>query len=129
MSAFYRGSARYFLYRWHSGASDYLIWNCHQHAFVIAGVYVRPQLLPEKNFPGYAYLPGKYPHPVRNPLSHSYQSDLGTVVAVEGSLSSYVCRWGIDLFNHRFFWEAYEAWELLWHARNKPPSLAFSSRD
>ena len=24
--------------------------------------------------------------------------------------------WGIDLFNHGFYWEAHEAWEPLWRA-------------
>ncbi|MER8480813.1 MULTISPECIES: DUF309 domain-containing protein [unclassified Mesorhizobium] len=39
-----------------------------------------------------------------------------TVVAVEESLSSNGFRWGIDLFNHGYYWEAHEAWEPLWHA-------------
>jgi hypothetical protein len=116
MRTFYRGSARYFFTRWHSGRSDYLIWNCQQRAFVIAGSMSRSRLVPEKNFPGYAYLPGKHPHPVRDPLGHSYQCDPVTVVAVEESLSSNVFRWGIDLFNHGYYWEAHEAWEPLWHA-------------
>ncbi|WP_245318402.1 MULTISPECIES: DUF309 domain-containing protein [unclassified Mesorhizobium] len=110
------GQRKIFLYRWHSGASDYFIWNCHQHAFVIAGSMSRPRLLPEKSFPGYAYLPGKHPHPIRDPLGHSYQSDPVTVVTVEESLTSNVFRWGIDLFNHGYYWEAHEAWEPLWHA-------------
>jgi len=82
---------------------------------MIAGSMPRPRLLPEKSFPTYAYLPGKHPHPVRDPLGHSYQSDPVTVVAVEESLSSNVFRWGIDLFNHGYYWEAHEAWEPLWH--------------
>lgn len=99
-----------------TGASDYFIWNCYQRAFMIAESMSRPRLVPERNFPGYAYLPGKHPHPVRDPLGHSYQSDPVTVVAVEVSLSSNVFRWGIDLFNHGYYWEAHEAWEPLWHA-------------
>ncbi|ESW67067.1 hypothetical protein X772_34775 [Mesorhizobium sp. LSJC280B00] len=43
----------------------------------------RPRLLPEKTFPSYAYLPGKYPHPVRDPLGHSYRSDPVTVAVAE----------------------------------------------
>lgn len=75
----------------------------------------RPRLLPEKSFPAYAYLPGKHPHPVRDPSGHSYQN--GPVsVAVEEALVSEVFRWGIDLFNHGYYWEAHEAWEPLWHA-------------
>ncbi|MER8440411.1 DUF309 domain-containing protein [Mesorhizobium sp. M1312] len=38
------------------------------------------------------------------------------IVAVEDSLNSDVFRWGIDLFNHGYYWEAHEAWEPLWHA-------------
>lgn len=79
----------------------------------------RPRLLPERNFPGYAYQPGKNPHPVRNPLGHSYRSEPLTVVTVEESLSSHVFRWGIDLFNHGYYWEAHEAWEPLWHAAKR----------
>jgi hypothetical protein len=37
-------------------------------------------------------------------------------VAVEAALGSSVFRWGIDLFNHGYYWEAHEAWEPLWHA-------------
>lgn len=91
-----------FLCGWTSGANDWFIWNCHQCTFMIAGSMSRPRLVPEKNFPGYAYLPGKYPHPVRDPFGHSYQSDPATVVAVEDSLSSDVFRWGIDLLNHGY---------------------------
>jgi hypothetical protein len=72
------------------------------------------RLLPEKSFPAYAYLPGKHPHPVRDPLGHSYRNDPVTVV-VEAALGSDVFRWGIDLFNHGYYWEAHEAWEPLWH--------------
>ncbi|WP_342633889.1 DUF309 domain-containing protein [Mesorhizobium kowhaii] len=81
------------------------------------------------NFPGYAYLPGKHPHPVRDPLGYSYQSDPGTVVTVEESLSSNVFRWGIDLFNHGYYWEAHEAWEPLWHAAKQSAQHPCSSRD
>ncbi|WP_244421687.1 DUF309 domain-containing protein [Allomesorhizobium alhagi] len=75
----------------------------------------RPRLLPEKRFPTYAYLPGKQPHPVRDPRGHSYRSKPVTV-AVEAALGSDVFRWGIDLFNHSYYWEAHQAWEPLWHA-------------
>ncbi|WP_246462237.1 DUF309 domain-containing protein [Mesorhizobium sangaii] len=82
---------------------------------MIAGSMSRSRLLPEKNFPSYAYLPGKHPHPVRDPLGHSYQSDPVTV-AIDEALSSNEFRWGIDLFNHGYYWEAHEAWEPIWHA-------------
>ncbi|WP_394885884.1 DUF309 domain-containing protein (plasmid) [Mesorhizobium sp. AaZ16] len=36
------------------------------------------------------------------------------IVAVEAALGR--CVWGIDRFNHGYYWEAHEAWEPLWHA-------------
>jgi hypothetical protein len=83
--------------------------------FVIAGSMPRPRLQPQKSFPTYAYLPGKHPHPVRDPRGHSYRNEPVTV-AVEAALGSDVFRWGIDLFTHGYYWEAHEAWEPLWHA-------------
>ncbi len=53
--------------------------------FVIAGSLPRPRLLHEKSFPTYAYLPGKHPHPVRDPRGHSYRNEPVTV-AVEAAL-------------------------------------------
>jgi len=75
----------------------------------------RPRLLPERAFPAYAYLPGRQPHPVRDPGGHSFAKEppvitLGTGLALE------TFHWGIDLFNHGYYWEAHEAWEGLWHA-------------
>ena len=37
------------------------------------------------------------------------------------------CRWylfGLDLFNHGYYWEAHEAWEALWHACGRYGELA-----
>ena len=31
-----------------------------------------PRLVPDRPLPPYAYLPGRYPHPVRDPLGHSF---------------------------------------------------------
>ena len=36
------------------------------------GSMLRPRWLPQKSFPPYAYLPGREPHPVRDPTGHSY---------------------------------------------------------
>jgi hypothetical protein len=33
-------------------------------------------------------------------------------------------RYGIDLFNHGFYWEAHEAWESLWHAAGRRGPIA-----
>ena len=74
------------------------------------GSMLRPRWLPEKSFPPYAYLPGRQPHPVRDPAGHSYRVE-PMPVAAEASLGSDVFLWGLDLFNHGYYWEAHEAWE------------------
>lgn len=89
---------------------------------MFVGSVSRPRLLPEMSFPTYAYLPGKHPHPVRDPLGHSYRND-PVNVAVGEALGSDVFRWGIDLFNHGYYWEAHEAWEPLWHAAKQSAQL------
>ena len=80
----------------------------------------RPRLLPDRSFPGYAYLPGKGPHPIRDPGGHSYGVQPGLVVA---SLDSEEFAWGQDLFNHGYYWEAHEAWEGIWQISNRGSPL------
>ena len=81
-----------------------------------------PRWLPQKRLPPYAYLPGKNPHPVRDPTGHSYH--VGPIpVAAEASLSSDAFLWGLDLFNHGYYWEAHEAWEGLWQAADRDGPL------
>ena len=80
----------------------------------------RPRLLPDKLFPSYAYLPGKGPHPVRDPGGHSYGVQSVLVIV---SLDSEEFAWGQDLFNHGYYWEAHEAWEGLWQAADRGSQL------
>lgn len=81
-------------------------------------VVKRPRLLPQRNFPDYAYLPGRQPHPVRDPAGHSYH--IGPLPLVtEASLDSDAFAWGQDLFNHGYYWEAHEAWEGLWQVAER----------
>ena len=69
-------------------------------------------------FPAYAFLPGRDPHPTRDPRGHSYGADEAPPAYLPGE------RWraneaylhGVDLYNHGYLWEAHEAWEGLWHA-------------
>jgi hypothetical protein len=90
------------------------------------GSMSRPRWLPEKTFPPYAYLPGRQPHPVRDPTGHSYQVEPMAVPA-EALLDSDVFFWGLDLFNHGYYWEAHEAWEGLWQVadRGSPSRILF----
>jgi hypothetical protein len=45
------------------------------------------------------------------------------MVAAEVSLSSDAFLWGLDLFNHGYYWEAHEAWEGLWQVADRDDPL------
>ena len=77
-----------------------------------------PRLLPDRPFPPYAYVPGDTPHPTRDPGGHSYGAEF-EIPEPPDPEDWRACRdylYGIDLFNHGFYWEAHEAWEGLWVA-------------
>jgi uncharacterized protein len=65
-----------------------------------------PRLLPSSNFPAFAYVPGRRPRPAP-----------GHVVAQASGWDQF--EWGMDLFNHGYYWEAHEAWEALWTAAKR----------
>jgi hypothetical protein len=79
--------------------------------------------------PPYRYVPGRHPHPTRDPRGHSYEPKptlnrhAPWRVADWRELEDWL--YGIDLFNAFYFWEAHEAWEGLWAAveRESPPAL------
>ena len=83
--------------------------------------------LPGRGFPPYAFLPGRDPHPTRDPQGHSYGEDEGPAdyLPAESWRENEDYLYGIDLYNHGFLWEAHEAWEGLWHAA-KPDALQAS---
>lgn len=67
----------------------------------------------EFNLPKERYIPGVTSRPVTPPLSDENISaqNLSIVSPYENLFFLY----GVDLFNHHFFWEAHEAWEEIWH--------------
>ena len=73
---------------------------------------------PQTPFPPYRHIPGVTPHPLRDPLGHSYGLEEDTL---DVYLSPVMWRqnktylYGVDLFNFAYWWEAHEAWEGLWH--------------
>jgi len=83
---------------------------------------------PDRPFPAYRFVPGQGPHPRLDPAGHSYGS-VTENPAAEWDPTHWqhlgAWRWGIDLFNHFYFWEAHEAWEELWRTtgRSTPPGL------
>src|SRR2546426_12089964 len=83
----------------------------------------------QRPFPAYRYVPGLHPHPQRDPAGHSYQPKPALNRHAPWSIADWrtLDDWlyGVDLFNHFYFWEAHEAWEGLWAAveRETPPAL------
>jgi hypothetical protein len=82
------------------------------------GTYDSPvRYAPDRSFPSYAYLPGRNPHPTRDPRGHSHGLAPETFSyfppASWRENDEYL--FGVDLYNHGFLWEAHEAWENLWH--------------
>lgn len=76
----------------------------------------------ERLLPRYRFVPGLYPHPIRDPEGHSQRSFRARVhppwLPEEWpALQAYL--YGIDLFNRFYFWEAHEVWENLW--KSHPP--------
>jgi predicted metal-dependent hydrolase len=64
-------------------------------------------------------LPGRDPHPTRDPQGHSYASEPAAPAAYHASeawRSNEDYLYGVDLYNHGFLWEAHEVWEGAWHA-------------
>ncbi len=87
---------------------------------MIVEVMQRPRLLPQRSFPRYAYLPGRMPHPVRDPAGHSYRVEPAPILP---TLDSDEFAWGSDLFNHGYYWEAHEAWEGIWQVAARGSAL------
>jgi predicted metal-dependent hydrolase len=77
-----------------------------------------PRLVPDEPFPSYAYVPGRLPHPVSDPAGHSFHAPRQRPAPVDPNnwMTSREYLYGIDLFNHGYYWEAHEVWEGLWHA-------------
>lgn len=75
-----------------------------------------PRYLPGEPFPRYAYVPGRFPHPTRDPAGHTFgeEAEPSQVLEPERWDRSRPYLRGIDLFNHGYYWEAHEAWESLW---------------
>jgi hypothetical protein len=73
---------------------------------------------PDRPFPRYAYVPGRFPHPETDPAGHSYGRPRGVSpyreAAAWGDNPDYL--YGVDLFNAGFLWEAHEAWEGVWNS-------------
>lgn len=81
---------------------------------------------PERSFPAYAFVPGQHPHPVTDPDGHSFQqAEESPPLPEPGELTSLPdFRFGVDLFNAGYYWEAHEAWEGIWLACGRKGTVA-----
>jgi hypothetical protein len=88
---------------------------------------------PEKPFPSYAFVPGRHPHPIRDPDGHSFGQEEKTLPApIPEELAGNIhFRFGLDLFNFGYYWEAHEAWEELMACRRPKgePGRSFERPD
>jgi len=78
----------------------------------------RPRRLTDRPLPPYRHIPGRTPHPTRDPDGHSYGHPAPTPPSLDDvpwrHCPDYLC--GVDLFNERYWWECHEVFEGLWHA-------------
>jgi predicted metal-dependent hydrolase len=82
--------------------------------------------LPGKPLPPYSYVTGHFPHPTSDPEGHMYGGEHPVPAAPDpfrwSDSPDYL--YGIDLFNHGYYWEAHEQWEGLWHACGRTGAIA-----
>ena len=72
----------------------------------------------DRPLPAYRHVPGKTPHPTRDPEGHSYDRPPVSLPDLnhENWRKSEEYLFGIDLFNEGYWWECHEVLEGLWHA-------------
>jgi predicted metal-dependent hydrolase len=83
-------------------------------------------LVPDLPLPAYTFIPGRTPHPIRDPAGHMHGQQVQPPEPLDPA------RWrenraylhGIDLFNSGYYWEAHEAWEGLWHRAGRRGPVA-----
>jgi hypothetical protein len=67
-------------------------------------------------FPSYRFIPGENSHPTENPLGHSYGKETPELTTFDPGQwrknEQYL--YGVDLYNHGYWWESHEAFEGLW---------------
>jgi hypothetical protein len=88
-----------------------------------------PRFVPDEPFPAYSYVTGRFPHPTRDPAGHHFGAAPVSCPAPDPNLwrDCHPYLYGLDLFNHGYYWESHEVWEGLWHASGRagPAALFF----
>ncbi|MCI0400820.1 MAG: DUF309 domain-containing protein [Gammaproteobacteria bacterium] len=83
--------------------------------------HTAPSRYTDRAFPSYRFVPGKTPHPTRDPNGHSYNKSPPSLPPFNVE-DWYACEeylYGIDLFNYGYWWEAHEALEAVWMAAGR----------
>jgi predicted metal-dependent hydrolase len=85
-----------------------------------------PRFVPDADFPPYTFVPGRAPHPVRDPAGHLFGKHPAPPPALDPErwTESRAYLHGVDLFNHGYYWEAHEVWEGLWNAAGRSGTTA-----
>jgi predicted metal-dependent hydrolase len=81
----------------------------------------------DRQLPNYSFVPGLWPHPrLRGGHSSGIRPPLETPLDAQGWRRCEAYLYGVDLFNHGYYWEAHEEWEGLWRALQglEPPIVA-----
>lgn len=68
-----------------------------------------PRYCPERSFPPYAYISGRWPHP-----GHAADGQRAPTDPAKPLEANAAHRFAIDLFNAGYYWESHEEWESLW---------------
>ena len=74
-----------------------------------------PRHAPARGLPAHRYLPGENDRPPD--AGHA----LAAPIVWERLFEVELYRFGVDLYNGAYFWEAHEAWETLWQACPEGP--------
>jgi hypothetical protein len=85
-----------------------------------------PRFVPDEPLPPYAFVPGRFPHPISDPAGHSFGRAREPAAPFDPAAWA-ICRpylYGIDLFNYGYYWEAHEEWESLWHVAGRTGPVA-----
>lgn len=74
------------------------------------------RIMADSEFPHYTFIPGLTVHPEKEPGGHSYAKVCSDSMLYSESnwQSSESYRYGFDLFNFGYYWEAHESWEEIW---------------
>ena len=82
-----------------------------------AGSGNAPARYTARPLPDYRHVPGRTPHPTRDPRGHSYGHVSGPLpdlnTADWRACAEYL--YGLDLFNAGYWWDCHEVLETLWH--------------